>query len=224
MKRIMPLVVILITSFVFAQKPIVQDVGEFSTLKVYDLINVELIKSDKNRVEISGRDAADVVIVNKNKTLKIRMQLDEMYDGNKTEVKLYYTAFDILDANEGASILSNEEIKQYEVDLRAQEGGFINVNLATSETIIKAVTGGTIETNGTTTNQVIKVNTGGIYQGKNLISESSELKIKAGGEVEVNATELVDVHITAGGDVYIYGDPKNINESKALGGRIKRMQ
>ena len=41
-------------------------------------------------------------------------------------------------------------------------------------------------------------------------------------QVEHNLCVL-DIKIRAGGDVYIYGDPKKVNESKALGGRIKRM-
>ena len=223
MKKLIPLLVCLITAVGFSQKPIIQDVGEFSTLKVYDLINLEMIKSDENKIEIYGKNASDVVVVNKNKTLKIKMELDEMFDGNKTEIKLYYTAVDVIDANEGAYITSEDEIKQFEIDLRAQEGGSITVKVNTTETSVKAVTGGIIETSGTTHNQMIKVNTGGIYHGKGLKSITSELAIRAGGEVEVNASELLDIKITAGGDVYIYGEPKTVNKSKALGGRIKYM-
>lgn len=223
MKKLVPLLVCLITAIGFSQKPIIQDVGEFATLKVYDLINLEMIKSDENKIEIYGKNASDVVVVNKNKTLKIKMELDEMFDGNKTEIKLHYTSVDVIDANEGAYITSGDEIKQFEIDLRAQEGGSITVKVNTTETSVKAVTGGIIATSGTTHNQTIKVNTGGIYHGKDLKSITSELAIRAGGEVEVNASELLDIKITAGGDVYIYGEPKTVNKSKALGGRIKYM-
>lgn len=223
MKKLVPLLICLITAIGFSQKPIIQDVGEFSTLKVYDLINLEMIKSDENKIEIYGKNASDVVVVNKNKTLKIKMELDEMFDGNKTEIKLHYTSVDVIDANEGAYITSGAEIKQFEIDLRAQEGGSITVKVNSTETSVKAVTGGIIATSGTTHNQTIKVNTGGIYHGKDLKSITSELAIRAGGEVEVNASELLDIKITAGGDVYIYGEPKTVNKSKALGGRIKYM-
>ena len=36
-------------------------------------------------------------------------------------------------------------------------------------------------------------------------------------------SEYVDVRIKAGGDVFIYGKPKQVDESRVLGGRIKRM-
>ena len=205
------------------QKPLSKTVGEFTELKVYDLINVELFKSNENKVEISGKNAGDVVIVNKDGTLKIRLNLEETFDGNKTYVKLFYTAFDIIDVNEGAYVSSEEPISQFEVELRAQEGGLIKLNLDTKETKIKAITGGVVELAGKTTNQNITIGTGGILKAENFESANSKVAIRAGGEAYINATELLDIKIRAGGDVFIYGDPKEVKENTALGGRIKRM-
>ena len=44
---------LLVCSQLFAQTPITKTLGEFSELKVYDLINVELIKSDENKIVIA---------------------------------------------------------------------------------------------------------------------------------------------------------------------------
>ncbi|MEZ4796992.1 MAG: head GIN domain-containing protein [Flavobacteriaceae bacterium] len=206
-----------------AQKPISKTVGEFTELKVYDLINVELFKAKENKVEISGKNAENVVIINKDGTLKIRLNLEESFDGDKTNVKLFYTAFDVIDVNEGAYVNSEELINQFEVELRAQEGGLIKLNLETKETKIKAVTGGIVELEGKTQNQNITIGTGGIFKAENLESASSKVAIRAGGEAYINATELLDIKIRAGGDVFIYGNPKEVKENTALGGRIKRM-
>jgi len=223
MKNILTTLVILIALSISAQNTISKTVGEFSTLKGYDQINIELVKSGENKVEITGKNAEDVVIVNKNGKLKIRMNLEEMDDGNDTQIVLYYTSIDIIDANEGAYIFSNETIEQYEVNLNTQEGGKIKLDLDVKVAEIRSVTGGIIELSGKTNNQNISIGTGGIYKGENLASVTAKVAIRAGGEAEVLATELVDVKIRAGGDVYIYGNPKTVNESRALGGRIKRM-
>ena len=223
MKSYLSLLVFTISFSIFSQEAITKTVGEFSTLKVYDLINISLIKSDENRVEISGKNKDDVVIVNKNGTLKIKMNLEEYFDGNKTTIDLYYTAVDVIDVNEGAYVTSTEEISQYEIELKAQEGGFIKLNLNVKETKIKSVSGGVIELKGKTNNQNLTLSTGGIFKGKDYESVTSKVAIRAGGEAYVNTSELIDIKIRAGGDVYIYGDPNTINESRALGGRIKRM-
>lgn len=223
MKNLVALI-LLTTSVLSAQDAITKDVGEFSTLKAYDLINIEMIKSKENKVEITGRNAKEVVVVNKNGTLKIKMKVKESYDGNSTKVKLFYTSVDVIDANEGAVITSDDTFKQFEIELKAQEGGRINVDVKTTETEIKTVTGGIVEVTGKTKNQKINMNTGGVFKGKDFKSDTTIIKIKAGGEADVNAKELLDISITAGGDVYIYGDPVTVNESRALGGRIKRME
>jgi hypothetical protein len=223
MKNLIAALIFLATSVVIAQETIKKDVGEFSTLKVYDLINVEMIKSKKNKIEISGRNREDVVIVNKKGVLKIRMKLEESYDGKNTNIKLYYTSVDVIDANEGAIITSDDTIKQFEIELKAQEGGKINIHAKTTEATIKAVTGGVIELSGKSKNQDISINTGGVFKGKEFKTENANLAVRAGGAVDVYASEILDVKIRAGGDVFIYGDPNTVNKSKALGGRIKRM-
>jgi hypothetical protein len=223
MKNALIALAILITGAISAQKPISKTVGEFTELKVYDLINVEMIKSKENKVEISGKNASEVVIINKDGILKIRLILEESFDGNKTDVKLYYTALDIVDVNEGSSVSSQEQINQFEIELRAQEGGLINLNIETKETKIKAVTGGIIELEGKTDNQDVTIGTGGILRAENLESIKAKVAIRAGGEAYMNAVELLHIKIRAGGDVYIYGNPKEVKENTALGGRIKRM-
>lgn len=222
MKHII-LALLCITGILNAQSPIEKTVGEFKELKVYDLIEVKLIKSTENKLNITGRNSSSVEVVNKKGTLKIRMNIEEIFDGNKTYVTLYYTDIDIIDANEGAYIYSDETFKQFDLKLRAQEGGLIKLNVDNSFLDVKSVTGGNIETHGAAKKQSIILNTGGIYHGKDVKTEETEVTIVAAGEAYVNASNLVDIKIRAGGDVFIYGNPKTINESKAIGGRIKRM-
>ena len=223
MKKLITLLTVVLATTVFAQKPIEKTIGEFQELKVYDLINVELVKSDENKVVISGENTKDVLVNNKNGKLKIKMSLEEIFDGNNTKVTLYYTSLDIIDVNEGAKVHSEDTIKQFEIDLKAQEGGSIKVNLDVNYTNIKAVTGGIIKTSGTAKNQDVKLITGGIYKGTELETSKTDVSINAAGEAYVNASKLVDVKIRAGGDVFIYGDPETVNENRVLGGRIKRM-
>lgn len=223
MKTLVKIIVLFVTTTICAQEPIEKTIGEFSELKVYDLINVELVKSNENKVTITGENTEDVLINNKNGTLKIKMKFEEAYDGNKTKVVLHYTTIDIIDVNEGATVSSKDTIKQFEIDLRAQEGGMINIPLDVTYTNIKSVTGGVIETSGTSKSQDISILTGGVYKGEMLKTEKTEVSIKAAGDAYVNASKLVDVKIRAGGDVFIYGSPETVNESKVLGGRVKRM-
>ncbi|WP_341215570.1 head GIN domain-containing protein [uncultured Wocania sp.] len=223
MKRLVTILSIFISTLAIAQNPIEKSIGEFSELKVFDLIEVELIKSKENKVVISGNNANDVIVNNKNGKLKIKMNLEEIFDGNNTKVKLYYTDVEVIDVNEGAHVHSKDKIKQFEIDLKAQEGAKIDVKLNVSYANIKSVTGGVITTSGKSKNQKISLLTGGVYKGEELKTDTTEVTIKAAGDAYVYASKLVDIKIRAGGDVFIYGNPENVNESRVFGGRVKRM-
>jgi hypothetical protein len=214
------LILFIVCTQLFSQTPTTKTLGEFSELKVYDLINVELIKASENKIIISGANSNNINIIQKNSTLKIRMKLKYKFNGAETQVKIYYTDIDIIDANEGSFVFSKDIIKQYEIVLKAQEGSQISVKTETKQLIVKSVTGSTITTTGISENQDIKIRTGGVYKGGSNTVENTDLSIKAGGEAAVKTTNVLDIKIFSGGDVHIYGTPKQLKQKKIFGGRI----
>lgn len=223
MKYVLSITFILISLIGLSQANIEKTIGEFSTLKVYDLINVEMIKSKENKVVISGKNKDDVTVVNKNGKLKIRMNIGESFDGNKTDVKLYYTSIEAIDANEGAEITVNDLIKQYEIELKTQEGGKITAEVKTTYTYARAVTGGIINLSGSSDKQEVTIYTGGKFNAEDFKTEVTKINVNAGGNASIYASEIAKVKVRAGGDIKIYGNPKEIDEKRVLGGRVKRM-
>ncbi len=223
MKRFTYIFALLIATTIFAQNPKDKSVGDFNEVKVYDLIEVNLIKSDENKVVITGDDVEDVEVFNKDGKLKIRMAFDKTFNGQRTFVAVHYTDLEIIDGNEGARITANEMIEQDEITLKTQEGAKIKAGLNVKKVNIRAVTGGIVETHGKANSQDITINTGGIYEGRDFETKNTKVNIRAAGEADVNASDLVDAKMIAGGDLVIYGDPKSVKENRMFGGRIKRM-
>ena len=78
-------IIFLLGTFTFlGQSKIDRDLGDFSKVAVYDGINLELVKSDENKVEITGKNTNFVVVKNKNGDLKIRLNLERRFSGDKT--------------------------------------------------------------------------------------------------------------------------------------------
>jgi hypothetical protein len=213
-------IVFFVCTQVFSQDSVTKTLGEFSELKVYDLINIELIKSDENKLIISGENKNDVSVIQKNNKLKIRMKLDKMFNGKNTNIKLYYTSIDEIDANEGAKVRIRSTIKQYEVILRAQEGAQITALVDTKLLSVKSVTGGVVTTTGQTSKLDLTLRTGGVYEGSKTTTQNTSLFIKAGGEASVKTINVLNVKIFSGGDVFVYGTPKQLKQNKLFGGRI----
>tara|TARA_B110000967_G_scaffold206323_1_gene252774 strand:+ start:154 stop:825 length:672 start_codon:yes stop_codon:yes gene_type:complete len=212
---------ILFSSFlVGSQTPISKSIGEFSELKIFDRINVELIESTENKIEITGQNITDVSIIQKNELLKIKMDLNKVFNGDKTFIKLFYTKINTIDANEGAKVFSDSTFKQYELELKTQEGAEISVNADTNILSIKSVTGGVIKASGSTKSQNIYISTGGVYDAGTLTAMNSKIKIKAGGEADIKTTEFLEVNIVAGGDLIVRGKPKKTKQTSMIGGTI----
>ena len=206
-----------------AQKMVTKEVGDFSEIKVFDLIEINLIQSEENKVVIKGDHSEDVRIINDDGTLKLRMNLNTRFRGEDTHIEVYFKNLEVIDANEGSRITVNTVLNQPQVELRAQEGGRIVVGLDVDQAKIKSVSGGIIEASGLAKYQEINLNSGGIFEGKNLKTQRTKIGILAAGEADIYASEKVDVKITAGGDVYIYGEPEIVNEKRFAGGRVVKM-
>ncbi|MCM4169426.1 DUF2807 domain-containing protein [Arenibacter sp. H213] len=223
MKSLVVLGVMLVSFTMVSQRIVEKAVGDFNEIKVYDLIAVNLIKSDENKVLIKGDNADDLQLINKNGTLKIKMVLNKIFHGENTFVEVYFKEIDLIDGNEGARITVNETLVQQSITLKTQEGAKIKVGLNVGQVDSRSVTGGIVEASGKTKNLKVVLNTGGIFEGKPLLSDKASVKITAAGEATIYATDKVDVNVKAGGDVVVYGNPKEVNKNTFAGGRVKIM-
>lgn len=203
------------------ENKIIQELESFNEVKVFDRLQVILIKGTENKAIITGEDTDEVKIINKDGLLKIRTDLKETLDGNDTKITLYYTEIlQLVDVNEGARIKTRETLTANYLTLKAQEGGEINAIVATRNLDAKSVTGGKLIISGVATNQEIIVRTGGDFRGKELKAKQTDVTILAGGKAIINSEEYVDANVTAGGTIEIYGKPAKVIEDKALGGTI----
>ncbi|NJB36109.1 head GIN domain-containing protein [Croceivirga sp. JEA036] len=221
MRKIITLVCIALNFTGLAQRMIESEVGEFDEIKVFDLIEVNLIQSDEDKIIIKGKNVEDITWTNRNGVLKLRMQLDKKFRGEDTFIEVYYKDIDVIDGNEGARIVCNELVSQNKLEVRVQEGAKITIGMEVNYVEMRAVTGGIIEASGLAESQSIVLNTGGIFEGRELRTADTDIKISAGGEAELFASESVAINVRAGGDVDVYGNPKKVNKKTLVGGRIR---
>lgn len=218
MKKICLIVFIIGAQFSFAQTTIV--LKDFTDVKVFDKLSVDLIHSDETKVVITGTSQTKVEVVNKNGLLKIRMPFTKMLTGDEAKVTLYYKTIQSIDANEGSTVTSEETFKQTTMDLSTQEGASITIILDVDKTAIKAYSGGIVTVTGKAVTQSVLINSGGILKANELETSQTTVSISAGGSADVQATSLVDAKVKAGGTVNIYGKPKEIRQETLMGGTI----
>lgn len=209
---------LLVTSqFYVAQ--VTRNVGDFTSLKVYDKITVVLIPSNENKMEASD-DTADLETVNKNGELKIRMAPAKILQGSQVSVKVFYKNLNDIQASQGSAVSATEEVQSKMLSLTSNEGSKINLPLKTKTLNAKLNSGGEIVVTGNADHQDVLVNSGAKYSAKNMESESAAVTANAGGFAELNVSDSVSATTRAGGIIDVYGDPNDRKVKNVIGGKI----
>lgn len=210
---------LLISSVAFSQTE--KKVGDFLKITAFDQIDVFLIPSSENKVVLNGSGSEQVELVNKNGELKIRMPLTKLLKGDDISATVYYKKIEAVEANEGSRIASEATFKATSFDIIAKEGSQVKIKLDVDKLTVRVANGSSISVSGKAKNQDVLVNSGGTYEAEKLVSNQIVITSNAGGEADIFATDLVDAKVRAGGDITIYGKPKQINQKVIAGGTIQ---
>jgi cytoskeletal protein CcmA (bactofilin family) len=199
------------------------DLGTFNKVTAFDRIDVTLVESNQNKAIITGAAIQNVQFINKNGELKIRMSLEESFQGDLVSVLVYYKNVDALEANEGARISAQNSIKTSSLELIVKEGAQIDIEIETDRLISKGFAGGEIDINGTANYSTIILTAGAVFNAKNLTTKQTEVTVTAGGEAYVFAKDVLSAKVRAGGSVYYKGKPATLNQKTVAGGTIKQL-
>lgn len=222
MKKLLIGAAILVAQMSFGQ--ITKNLGDFDSVKVFDKLHVKLVQSSENKIVIKGARESEVEVVNKQGLLKLRMPFPKLLSGDDLDITLYYNNIELIDVNEGAMVSSTEAIKATAFKVSAQEGGKINVDLDVDKLKVSSVSGGEITLTGKATNQDASLGAGGFLLASKLVTSQTTVSVSAGGKADVNASTLVEAKVSAGGSIYIYGKPKQINQKTVFGGKIEEVK
>ncbi|WP_316634785.1 head GIN domain-containing protein [uncultured Flavobacterium sp.] len=222
MKKLLIGAAILFVQMSFGQ--VTKDLGDFDSVKVFDKLSVKLVQSSENKIVIKGARESEVEVVNKKGLLKLRMPFPKLLSGNDLDITVYYKHLELIDVNEGANVTSKEAIKATSFKVSAQEGATIDVNLDVDKLKVSSVSGGSITLHGKAANQDASLGAGGYLLASKLTTSQTTVSVSAGGKADVNASTLVDAKVSAGGSIYIYGKPKQINQKTVFGGKIEEVK
>ena len=195
MKKIIFSFLVLLVQVAYSQTS--KNFGDFSAVKVYDRINVTLVKSSENKIQVT-----------------------KLMQGEKAEVTVFYEDINEIQASQGSKITSDGTIDSKMLSITSNEGSTLNLQVDVNLLNSKANSGGIINVSGTAEIQDVLVNSGAQFYGRDLDSETVTITANAGGFAEVNASKILNATTRAGGNIDVYGSPKDRNTKNVLGGKI----
>ncbi len=140
------------------------------------------------------------------------------------DIKIYVTApsFNGLSIAGSGSIRSETKISgNDDIDLSISGSGNILLDVQSPNVSTDISGSGSVLLSGTTRSFDASINGSGDVKAFNLLSETAEVDINGGGNVEVAASRELNVEISGSGDVVYRGNP-SVKTSKAGSGSVRR--
>ena len=195
-------------------------IGDFQKLSVYDGINVELIKSDTNRVEINGKNTAYIVVKNKNGDLKIRLSVERRFSGNRTKVNVFYKNLYSVISHEGANVFSKDTINQPDLNLKANSGSRQNMIVKLNTLQATATAGAKINIKGLAKYHELSATTGAEIMASKVLNEEANVVSTTGALIDVSTTKDLKVNSKIGGIINVHTKTDKITEKISVGGAV----
>lgn len=195
--------------------------GSFSKVTGFDKIEIHLVASNENKIELTGTNSEQVELVTKDEELKVRMPIGKLLKGDDVVATIYFKHLEAVEANEGSIISSEENIKANLFDIIAKEGGNINIRVEASKIDVKTSSGALVTLSGATQNIDVVATAGGTLEAKNCKTQQATVTVNAGGVIAISAYDVVEAKARAGGRITVYGRPKQVNQKTILGGNIQ---
>lgn len=217
MKYIITVGFIFIFSTAYSQQKLSKELMDFDEIKVFDNIEIKLIKAPKSKVEITGINSEKIDVIEGKNGLKLKLLSNKSWVNDSNQVVVYYKKIKSIIANKGAIVLLEDGIEEEFLDIRAKEKAKIKGTITSDKLIARALNGGEIHLKGTVREQEVVVNAGSKYLCGDLKTKNTKVKVSIGGKAEVNAEEYLKANNNIGGTIKIIGIPKIMDTPKLLG-------
>lgn len=222
MKKTILILLLGFSSMVYSQE-IVVDLDNFTEAEITKGLTVNFTHGEENRASITGVSRDKVNLQVKNGVLKVSTDLDHLWNDDNTIVNISYKQLLKVEAKQNAKIDLCGKIKQPLFQIRVQEGSDVKAHLDVENFYASVVTGGNLMVIGNAIKQDIDVKAAGDFKGENLIGSEVAINVVGGGTASIFSQAYVNAKVRAGGTIYVYGNPKKIDETTTFGGTIKKI-
>jgi hypothetical protein len=216
------ILLILTSTSVFAQLKTITPGSSFTKVKVSTGLFVEIkTGADESKIEVKGTERNKVNVELKDDELQLNLPIGQVFSEAEILVTVFTKEIEELKARSGSEVEFISEVKQDQLSLIASEGSYIGGKLQVKNLEVRAVTGASISLIGEASTSTAEVKTGGTFDGENLATTTTGVKVSFGGEALVSASKTCSASVKGGGNISIYGNPKTLSQNVKLGGNIR---
>ncbi|MBX2966993.1 MAG: DUF2807 domain-containing protein [Cyclobacteriaceae bacterium] len=218
------LLLLMSTTFLFAQQTETRNVRSFKGVKASAGIDVYLKKgnSESVRVEVSGTDVKNVITEVSGDYLKIHMA-EGRYNRSRT-VKVYVTYIELskLSVSSAASIYGEGAIRTRSMSISASSAGSVEINIDTERLDVGVSSAGEVELTGKAKIANLEASSAGEIDAYDLEAEEVTAGASSAGSIRVSVTQKIDARASSGADIRYRGSPMKTNTNSSSGGSVRK--
>lgn len=226
MKTISTLLV-LISTLAFGQT----ELEPFTSIDVFGGFQIELIPSDKEAIEMEAYniDKNDLLVEVHRGVLELKVKnrhyltdwnSDKFRKSPRIKTKIYYQELNTIEASAGAIVRSGETLRNKKMEIICTMGAEVTLNTMSEVMYLKTSMGAVAYISGRTDFLEAKASMGSELKAGRLESKSAFVKASMGSDVEIFATEEIDINASMGSDVRYSGNPTVRHTNKNMGSDI----
>ncbi|MBX2945619.1 MAG: DUF2807 domain-containing protein [Cyclobacteriaceae bacterium] len=231
MKHLITLLILITGLSATAQKS-TETIGSFTKIDVFGPFEVELIKADRESLELDyrGIDPEHIVTEVNRGELKLKLRnkhymnewKDDFPRSKYIRAKVYYTELTDLRAQAGAEIFSQGTLKSRNLALDCSMGAVMQLDVVSKNLYTKANMGAEVNLTGQAETFEVKANMGAVLKASQLLSKIVYVNANMGAEVKVKALDEIEVSAGFGATVDYTGNPNVRHTNRNFGAEVRR--
>jgi hypothetical protein len=196
--------------------------GEFHSVYFFGNIEVMMIKSDSNYIELFSDGYELGKITTQLKKGQLTVKNNGIGDSKVIRAIFHYKSIDELIAKAGVKLKSKDIFTIDNFSIRLSKGATAAIEIDVKIFVAIVIQGSELIISGKANNADITSNSGGLFEGYKLKAVDTVLRAVTGGKIEIHLSGNMEASTHTGGMIYYKGTPKIVSQKAATGGIIEK--
>jgi hypothetical protein len=217
------LALLMVSSFAQAQtNNETRSLSNFSSIKISNSIEAELIKGDQNKIDIvaSGIELDKVETNVSDNALEVKLARGN-FKSNSVKVTITYTELNEVQASTSAKVFVQDPLENDDVYLFATTSAYLEVSVNAETLHAEATTSAKIAVSGTANELNLRIFTSAEVEGTKLQVQNAQVQANTAARSEFKVSNSIKGSASTGARITFVGDPQIIDVSTNTGGSIK---
>lgn len=217
--------------------------GEYDKIKIAQTLDVEIEKSDIEKVVVTAPSdlLPYIIIENQGDELYIHLKKNVSISTRNVAIKIFAKDFSSLSASSSASIFVRDRFTQDHIDVKVSSSGSIEGELEANNLSIEAsssgnfrgkiwavnltsevTSSGDVSVSGKTKNANLSASSSGTLNASNVTAANATLHASSSGDIRIAVSNQLQADASSSGDIIVYkkGSLNTISKNESSSGSV----